>query len=99
MVQFDKEMIQNLFLLSRIECTEEQQESLLKDLKKIIDYFEELNEINTDNVPPCNHVLEDFNNVMRKDEVGEKLPRDQFLSNTPSQIGGMIKVPTIIKQN
>lgn len=99
MVQFDKDTIQNLILLSRIECTEEQKEALLGDLKKIIAYFEQLNEINTDNVPPCDHVLADINNVMREDTVGPTLPREMFLANAPSHIGGMIKVPTVIKQN
>lgn len=99
MAKFDKETIQNLILLSRIECTEEQKESLLKDLQKIIAYFEQLDEIDTTNVPPCDHVLAGINNVMRDDEVGPTLPRDLFLSNAASQIGGLIKVPTIIKQN
>lgn len=99
MAQFDKDTIQNLILLSRIECTEEQKEALLKDLKKIIEYFEQLNEINTDNVPPCDHVLADIFNVTREDLVGPTMPRKLFLDNAPSHTGGMIKVPTVIKQN
>lgn len=99
MTQFDDKTIHNLFLLSRIECTKDQEESLVKDLKKIIEYFEQLQEINTDNVIPCNHVLAEVNNVTREDTVGQIMPRDLFLSNVPSQIGGMVKVPTIIKQN
>ena len=99
MEKFDKETIQNLILLSRIECTEEQKEALLNNLKKIINYFEQLSEIDTENVPPCDHVIADMSNVMRDDVVGTTLSRDVFLSNAPSQIGGMIKVPTIIKQN
>lgn len=99
MKQFDHETIKNLILLSRIECTKEQEESLLNDLKKIIEYFEQLNEVDTDNVPPCNHVLEEMNNVFREDEIETPMPRDVFLSNAPSQVGGMIKVPTVIKQN
>lgn len=99
MVQFDKDTIQNLITLSRIECTEEQKEALLNDLKKIIEHFEQMSEIDTENVPPCDHVLAGISNVMREDEVGQKMPRDLFLSNAPSHIGGMIKVPTVIKQN
>lgn len=99
MAKFDKETVKNLMLLSRIECTDAQQDALLNDLKKVIEYFEQLNEINTENVPPCDHVLADIYNVTREDVVGEILPREDFLSNAPAQIGGMIKVPTIIKQN
>ncbi|MBS4165620.1 Aspartyl/glutamyl-tRNA(Asn/Gln) amidotransferase subunit C [Neochlamydia sp. AcF65] len=99
MAHIDKDTIQNLMALSRIECSEEQKEVLLNNLKKIIGYFEQLNEINTDDVPPCDHVLADMCNVMREDVPGPTLPREKFLSNAPAHIGGMIKVPTVIKQN
>lgn len=99
MAQLDKKMIKYLTQLSRIDCTEEEQESLLQDLKKIVDYIEQLNEINTEGVTPCNSVLEDMVNVMREDEAGETMPREIFLSNAPSQISGLIRVPTIIKHD
>lgn len=99
MAKLDKETIKNLILLCRIDCTEEEQEALLKDLQSILGYFELLSEIDTENVPPCNHVLEGISNVMRDDIVGETLSRETFLSNAPSQIGGMIRVPPVIKQN
>lgn len=97
MAKFNKETIRSLIQLSRIDCTEEEQERLLKDLEKIIRYFEQLEEINTDNIPPCNHVLEGMHNVMRDDIVGDTLPREEFLANAPSQIGGMVRIPPVIK--
>ena len=99
MAQFDKETVKYLIQLSRIDCTDAEQEALLKDLGSILAYFEQLQEIDTDNVPPCNHVLEGIVNVTREDIVGEILPRDLFLANAPSQIGGLIRVPPVIKQN
>jgi aspartyl-tRNA(Asn)/glutamyl-tRNA(Gln) amidotransferase subunit C len=98
MANLDKETLKNLTKLSRIDCTEEEQDALLVDLKKILSYVEQLTEVNVDNVPPCNHVLEDIVNVTREDVVGKTLSREAFLSNAPSQVGGMIKVPTVIKQ-
>lgn len=95
----NKETIKNLIQLSRIDCTQEEQESLLDDLRAILSYVEQLQEINTDSVPACLNVLEDMNNVTREDVVGELLSRDLFLSNAPSQVGGMIRVPPVIKQN
>jgi len=99
MAHLDKEMIRYLTLLSRIHCSEEEQESLLKDLEKILGYFEQLQEIDTENVAPCNHVLEDIVNVMREDAVGETMPRETFLGNAPSQVGGLIRVPPVIKKS
>jgi aspartyl-tRNA(Asn)/glutamyl-tRNA(Gln) amidotransferase subunit C len=99
MANLNKETIQQLTRLCRIDCTEEEQESLLQDLKRILDYVEQLQQIDTENVPPCNHVLENMSNVMREDVIGEVLNRENFLANAPSHIGGMIRVPPILKQN
>lgn len=99
MADIDKDTIKSLIKLCRIDCTEEEQVSLLEDLKKIISYIEQLDEIDTEDVPPCNMVLENLSNVMRDDTVSETLPRDLFLNNAPSQIGGMIRVPPVIKAN
>lgn len=99
MAQLDKETIKYLTQLSRIDCTEEEQDALLQDLQSILKYIELLQEIDTENVPACNHVLEGIANVMREDIAKETLPRELFLENAPSQIGGMIRVPTVIKQN
>ena len=98
MANLDKETLKNLTKLCRIDCTEEEQEALLIDLKKILNYVEQLTEVDVTNVPPCNHVLEDIVNVTREDAIGKTLSREAFLSNAPSQVGGMIKVPTVIKQ-
>ncbi len=97
MAQINRDTIKLLKQLCRIDYTEEEETKLLHDLEKILAYFEQLKEINTDGVPPCNHVLEDIANVMREDEVKEVMPRDVFLSNVPSHTGGMVKVPPVIK--
>ena len=99
MAKLDKETIKQLTGLCRIECSEEEQTALLEDLKKILNYIEQLDQIDTESVPPCNQVLEDMANVMREDEVGGLLNRDAFLANAPSHIGGMIRVPPVMKQN
>lgn len=97
MANLDKETIKKLTQLCRIDCSEEEQESLLQDLEKTLSYIEQLQEINTDDVLPCNQVLENMGNVMREDVIGEVLNRELFLENAPSHIGGMIRVPTVIK--
>lgn len=99
MANLNKQTIQNLIQLCRIDCSEEEQESLLTDLKKILSYIEQLQEIDTENVLPCNHVLEGIANVVREDIPGKTMPREDFLANAPSQIGGMIRVPPVMKQN
>ena len=98
MPAIDKQAIKTLTTLSRISCSEEEQEALLVDLQKILNYIDQLNEIDTAETPVCNQVLPDMANVMREDKVGDVMPRALFLENAPSQIGGMIRVPPVIKQ-
>lgn len=99
MAKLTKAAIQNLIKLSRIDCNEEEQDALLHDLENILGLFEQLQEIDTEQVTPCNHVLEGMGNVMRDDIVHPPMPRELFLGNAPSQIGGMIRVPPVIKSN
>jgi aspartyl-tRNA(Asn)/glutamyl-tRNA(Gln) amidotransferase subunit C len=96
--QITRATIALLKQLSRIDCTEAEEEALLTDLSKILSYFEQLEELNTEGVPPCNNVLEDIANVMRDDEVGAVLPRAVFLANAPAHTGGMIRVPPVLKK-
>jgi aspartyl-tRNA(Asn)/glutamyl-tRNA(Gln) amidotransferase subunit C len=97
MTQFTKETIKTLSQLCRIDCTEEEQEKYLKDMQSIFQYFEQLSEVDTDGVKPINHVLEAIVNVDREDAVGKTMPREEFIELAPSSIGGMIRVPTVIK--
>lgn len=99
MAQLDREAIKKLTALSRIKCTEEEEEQLLIDLQKILTYAEQLSEIDTEGITPCNHVLEGMVNVGREDRVGRTLPREVFLANAPDKIGGMVRVPPVLKSS
>src|SRR5580692_8983836 len=93
----DETEINKLIKLSRIECTEEEKKSLQSHLSNILKHVAELNEVDTGGVEPCYRVLETLKNVMREDLVGETLPRELFLANAPAHVGGLIRVPPIIK--
>jgi aspartyl-tRNA(Asn)/glutamyl-tRNA(Gln) amidotransferase subunit C len=99
MAQIDKKTVKYLAKLCRIACTEEQEESLLHDMQEILGYVELLNEIDTKDAEPCNFVTEGLTQTpLRNDVVGPTLSRDDFLKNAPLTIGGMIRVPPVLKQ-
>lgn len=97
MEEFDEKELLKLIKLCRIECTEEEKKALHQQLAKILKYIELLQEVDTEGVKPCNCVLETLTNAMREDEIGDGLPRDLFLANAPAHVGGMIRVPPVIK--
>lgn len=97
MEEIDESEIDKLTKLCRIECTQEEKKALQSDLSNILKYVEELGKIDVSGVEPCYRVLETLKNVMRDDEVEETLQRDLFLANAPSHVGGLIRVPIILK--
>lgn len=88
------EYLANLCL---IKLTEKEKEALNQNLRKILDYMELLNEIDTSDVLPCSTVLESMTNVIRPDVEGPPFDRAEFFRNAPDHVGGMIKVPPVIQ--
>lgn len=94
---FDEEDLEKLNKLCRLgEATKEEKIAISKHLEKVLGYMELLSEVDTTDVPTCYQVGETQENVSRDDIVINTLPREQFLENAPSHVGGMIRVPTVI---
>lgn len=93
----DRQEIRTLSNLCRIDCPDETVDALYEDLRAIIAHADSLREIDTENVPECNHVLGDIANVMREDVVEPSPNREWFLENAPEHVGGMIRVPPVIR--
>ncbi|WP_462412774.1 Asp-tRNA(Asn)/Glu-tRNA(Gln) amidotransferase subunit GatC [Neobacillus sp. Marseille-QA0830] len=81
--------------LARLAITEEEAELFTKQLDAIITFAEQLNELDTENVPPTYHVL-DMKNVLREDVPKPGLPREEVLKNAPDSQDGQFKVPAIL---
>lgn len=96
-IMFDRNQLKALQKLARIRLSEEEEEALLTSLTSILAYVEQLNEIDTEGVDPCSHVIENVSAPLREDEPERLIPRADFLKNAPDNVGGMIKVPSVIK--
>lgn len=97
MTKFDEEDLEKLNKLCRLgEATKEEKKAISKHLTKVLGYMELLSEVDTTDVPTCYQVGNTEESVTRDDVVVDSLPREQFLENAPSHVGGMIRVPTVI---
>ncbi len=94
----NSEDLNKLAKLCRISCSKEEEERFLENLSEVLAHAEELKKIDTQGVPCCNMVLDTLSNVLREDVPGSLLSREAFLANAPSHVGGMIKVPPVLKQ-
>lgn len=99
MAQFNEQEFAHLKKLSRIDVSKEEEANIIDSLNRVFEHFSQLEEVNTEHVRPCNYVLRSMlKNQMREDVIADVLSRDQFLANAPDQIGGMIRVPPILKK-
>lgn len=98
MANFDHQTLEYLKKLCRIDLSEEESQDIETCLARVLEYVEQLKEVNTENTRTCRYVLRGMlKNQMREDEVKEILPREEFLADAPDQIGGMIRVPPVLK--
>lgn len=98
MATINKDTVQYLAKLSRIAVSEEEEEALVRDLEKIVQYVDELREVDTTNTAPCTYVAKSVDKTpLRKDEVERTLTSDDFFKCTPQQTARMVRVPPVLK--
>lgn len=80
--------------LANLPLTKDEEEKLDKQLSEVLNYVEQLNEVDTKNVEPTSQVT-GLENVLREDEPKESLTQEQALANTKSQHNGLFQVKGI----
>lgn len=90
-----KEKVEHIGWLARIEIEEKESDAYAEKLNSVLDYFGQLDEVDTEGVAPTYHVM-DVVNVFRKDEVWESMPQDVVLANTEHKQEGNFKAPRIM---
>ncbi|HBC92106.1 MAG TPA: Asp-tRNA(Asn)/Glu-tRNA(Gln) amidotransferase subunit GatB [Pelotomaculum sp.] len=90
-----KEDVDHVALLGRLELTEEEREMYTRQLNDILEHFQALERLNTENVLPTAHVLP-LKNVYREDWAGQHLSREEVLANGPDVEENCFKVPKIV---
>ena len=95
-MEVDVDTIKHLADLSNFSLDEAEANRLSGDLKNIISYISELDNLDTDGVEPTYQVFE-MENVWREDEV---LPQDatraDLLAMTKEEKDNQIKVPKVL---
>ncbi|MGX7100901.1 Asp-tRNA(Asn)/Glu-tRNA(Gln) amidotransferase subunit GatC [Gemella sanguinis] len=91
-----KEQVNHIAHLSRLEIQEDEVDGYIEKLEKVVDLFNELNSVDTENIKPTYHVL-DLVNVFREDVAQEGMDREEVLKNSKETEAGQFKVPTILE--
>ena len=95
-MKLDKNTINKIAKLARIKLSEEEARELLKDMNSILDWVEQLNEVNTDNVEPLANISSSTL-PKRKDEAKDINTSDEILQNSPDKLEGYFAVPKVVE--
>ena len=90
------EQVRHIARLARIAMGDEELERLVPELNNILDWVEQLGEVNTDGVEPLTAVI-DQKLRLRDDVVNDGNIRDEILLNAPEAQHGFFAVPKVIE--
>jgi len=91
----DKDQVRKVAHLARLQLTETEEEEFTLQLNSILDYFQQLADIDTTDVPPTFRAV-DVSNVMRPDVLVTDSDREALLSEAPDRDGDFFRVPKIM---
>ena len=94
----DREQVKKVANLARLDITPEEEEQFTTQLNSILDYFDQLSELDTDNVPPTTRAIE-TSNITRPDQLQPFTDRQALLDSAPEQDGDYLCVPKIMASN
>jgi aspartyl-tRNA(Asn)/glutamyl-tRNA(Gln) amidotransferase subunit C len=81
--------------LARLELNDADLETMARQLSAIVDYVDQLKQVNTEGVEPLAHPLP-ICSVFRDDEPAPSLTVDEALANAPARQGGFYSVPAVL---
>ncbi len=97
-MKINKEVITKLSSLSKLKFDKEETELISEDLTKMVNFINQLKELDTDGLEPLIHVNEEINN-WREDKLAEVLDQEKALSNSPSKDSTYFKLPKVLDKN
>jgi aspartyl-tRNA(Asn)/glutamyl-tRNA(Gln) amidotransferase subunit C len=95
-MKIDQNTVKNIAHLARLELAEQEETKMVTDLSKILDWMDQLAELDTTNVEPLTHMSEEVN-VFREDNAKNRLSREEGLFNAPSKTAEYFRVPKVIE--
>lgn len=95
-MKIDRESIKKIAHLARLEFDEESAEKIAKDVSQILDWVEQLNEVDTTDVEPLTTMSTEVND-MREDKIGNHLSHEEALKNAPKSDTDYFRVPKVLE--
>lgn len=97
-MKISRDQVEHIAELARLQLTDAEIEMYAGQLSAILEYVEQLKEIDTSDISPTASVLP-LKNVLRVDEAQPSLPTDTALANAPDSADGQFRVPAVLEES
>ena len=93
----DKETVEKVAHLARLELAEDEKETMIADMSKILGFMAKLNEIDTSGIEPLVYMT-NTSNVLREDVIKQEITHDEALLNAPKHDENYFLVAKVIEK-
>jgi aspartyl-tRNA(Asn)/glutamyl-tRNA(Gln) amidotransferase subunit C len=94
-MKITREEVIHVARLARLELDETDIETFSHQIGTILEYFDTLNQVDTQGVKPTSHAIF-LTNAFREDEIKPHLDREKAMANAPEKENGYFLVPRVI---
>ena len=95
-MKISKQEVLDTAELARLEFEDSDLDKFTEQLGRILEYIEDLNELDTEGVEPTSHVLE-LTTPLREDAVDQLITTEEALQNAPEKDDDFFVVPKVIE--
>lgn len=96
-MKIDDKLIDKISALAKLEFEGSDRDNIKSDLTKMLDFVDQLSEVNTEGVEPLKY-LTDQESVMRQDKAVTTISQEEALKNAPLKDSYYFKVPKVLKK-
>ncbi len=98
-MKIDTATLDRIAELARLDFTEPAaREAMLKDMQRVFDFVEKLNEVDTKGVEPLIFMTEE-EDVLREDVAALEVTKQEALRNAPVKDSDYFKVPRVVDKS
>jgi aspartyl-tRNA(Asn)/glutamyl-tRNA(Gln) amidotransferase subunit C len=90
------EEVEHIAELARLRLTEDEKTRYREQLSAVLDYFEQLRELDTAEIPPTSSVLP-ARSVLREDKSRPGLDTKDLLRNAPEVEAEQFRIPPVLE--
>jgi aspartyl-tRNA(Asn)/glutamyl-tRNA(Gln) amidotransferase subunit C len=95
-MKISREEVLHIARLARVALSEEEVDRFSEQLSNLLEHFEVLQQVDTENVPPTAQSVA-LHDVMREDKVRPSYPPDEILANAPRRDEDCFRVKPVLE--